>query len=286
MSGVSSGAANGEQAEFWSTGPGRRWVTHQAELDQQFGEVTDLLLAAAAVRPGERILDVGCGAGDSTLRFAAATGPTGRVHGLDISEPLLALAERRRDAAGLGNVSFSIGDAQTAAPDPGVDLVASRFGMMFFADPGAAFANLARSLGPGGRMVFVAWAEPEANPWFSVPQRAATARLGQAARVPPDAPGPMAFRDADRVLRLLGEAGLGDARVETRDLYLPIPAGLDAVLALCSEIGPLPRMMREKGGTEADQAAILAEIAAAFAPYAGPEGVRIPARVHVFEARA
>lgn len=277
---------NSEQAEFWNTGPGRNWVRHQAELDVNHAEITDLLLAACAVQPGERALDIGCGAGGSTFRLAAAAGEGGHVRGLDISEPLLALAERRRREAGLDSVSFALGDAQTAPLEGGNDLVASRFGMMFFADAGAAFANLGRSLKPGGRMVFVAWAGPEHNPWFAVPQRAAVARLGQADRVAPDAPGPMAFRDVPRVLGLLERAGLHEARAETVDLHIANPAGLDAAVALCEEIGPLSRMLREKGGTADDETAILSAIREAFAPYAGPEGVRIPARVHVFSARA
>jgi SAM-dependent methyltransferase len=277
---------NSEQSDFWNSGPGQNWVRHQVELDANHSEITDHLVAACAVRPGERILDIGCGAGGSTLRLAEATGAAGHAHGLDISEPLLALAERRRRESGLDNVSFSSGDAQTAQLEAGNDLVVSRFGMMFFEDTGAAFANLGGSLAPGGRMVFVAWAEPEANPWFSVPQREATARLGQASRVAPDAPGPMAFRDTARVIRLLEAAGLHDARAETVDLHIVNHNGLDDVIALCGEIGPLPRMMREKGGTDADRAAILAAIRDAFSPYAGPDGVRIPARVHVYSARA
>ncbi|HVL19740.1 MAG TPA: methyltransferase domain-containing protein [Amaricoccus sp.] len=278
---------NSEQAEYWNTGPGQNWARHQAELDQNHAEITERLVAACAVRPGERVLDVGCGAGGSTFRLAAAAGEGGHVEGLDISEPLLAYAERRRAELGLTNVSFAVGDAQTAPLVPGRhDLVTSRFGMMFFADPAAAFANLARSLRPGGRMVFVAWAGPEENPWFAVPQRAAVARLGQAARVAPDAPGPTAFRDAPRVLRLLAGAGLRDAAVETADLHIVNPGGIDAVVALCGEIGPVSRMLREKGGTAEDKAAILAAIREAFAPYAGPDGARIPARVHLFSARA
>ena len=276
---------NSEQVEFWNSGPGRNWVRHQAELDVSLTEITDLLVAACAVRPGERILDVGCGAGGSTLRLAEAAGKGGRVEGLDISGPLLALAERRAAEAGATNVSFARGDAQTARLVPGRhDLVASRFGVMFFADPRAAFANLGQSLRPGGRMVFVAWAGPEHNPWFTVPQRAAVARLGPAAPAAPEAPGPMAFRDTARVLRILADAGLRDARVEAADLHLVYPGGLDAVLALCQEIGSLPRMLREKGGTPEDKTAILAAIRDDFAPFAGPEGVRVPGRVNVFSA--
>lgn len=278
---------NAEQAEFWNAGPGMNWVRHQLELDANHAEITDRLVAACAVQPGERILDVGCGAGGSTFRLAEGAAGDGEVLGLDISEPLLALAERRRAALGLGTVAFVRKDAQTGTLEPqSRDLIASRFGMMFFADTVAAFRNLAGALRPGGRMVFVAWAGAEENPWFAVPQAAAVARLGAAAPGDPHAPGPMAFRDAGRVLRLLGEAGLREAEAEAADVHIVNDTGLDAIVALCSDIGPLPRMMREKGGTEADKAAILAGIRAGFAPFATPGGVRLPARVILYSARA
>ena len=208
--------ANADQATFWNAQPGQNWVDFQADLDAQLSEVTDRLLAACAARPGERVLDIGCGAGGSTLALAAAVGAVGSVLGLDLSEPLLARAEERRRDLALGNVRFARGDAQDHPFAPGgFDLAASRFGVMFFADPVAAFRNIARALRPGGRLVFVAWAGPEHNPWFAIPQRAAVARLGPVAPTPPDAPGPMAFRDAARVTGLLEAAGL--ARGPRRD---------------------------------------------------------------------
>jgi SAM-dependent methyltransferase len=278
--------ANADQAVFWNSGPGRNWVRYQADLDANHAEITARLLAAAAPKPGENVLDIGCGAGGSTFRLAEAVGPSGRVDGLDISDPLLALAEDRRQALGLANVAFSAGDAQTAPLAAACyDLVASRFGMMFFADPVAAFRNLAAALRPGGRMVFVAWAGPETNPWFAVPQAAAVARLGPVAPSAPDAPGPMAFRDAPPVLGLLAAAGLVDARAEPADVAIHHPGGLDAIVRMCGEIGTLPRVLREKGGTEADKAAILAMVRTAFAPHVTAEGIRIPARVILYSAR-
>ena len=279
--------ANADQAAFWNDQPGQNWVSFQPQLDAQLTEITDQLLAASAPRPGERVLDIGCGAGGSTFALADAVGSTGSVLGLDVSAPLLAHAEERRRGLGLGQVSFALADAQDHPFAPGgFDLAASRFGVMFFADPVAAFGNIARALRPDGRLVFVAWAGPEHNPWFTLPQRLAVARLGPVAPTPPDAPGPMAFRDAGRVVGLLEAAGLRDVRAEAVDLGLPNPGGLDAVLALVGNIGSLPRVLREKGGTPEDRAAILAAIRSELAAFVTPDGVRLPARVIVYAARA
>jgi len=277
--------ANADQAAFWNAQPGQNWVTFQACLDAQLAEVNGALLAACAVQPGERVLDIGCGAGGSTFALAAAVGGSGRVLGLDLSEPLLARAEERRDELALGQVRFEKGDAQDYPFQPGaLDLAASRFGVMFFADPVAAFRNVARALRPGGRLVFVAWAGPEHNPWFAIPQRTAVARLGPVAPTPAEAPGPMAFRDAARVTGLLKAAGLAEARAETVDLRLPSQS-LDAVIELVGNIGAMPRILREKGGTPDDRTAILAQVRAEFGPFATAEGVRLPARVILYSAR-
>jgi SAM-dependent methyltransferase len=279
--------ANADQRTFWNADPAHNWVAFQPQLDAQLTEVTARLLTACAPRPGERVLDIGCGAGGSTFALAEAVGPTGSVLGLDLSEPLLARAEERRRALGLAHVRFETGDAQDHPFAPGAfELAASRFGMMFFADPVGAFRNLARALAPQGRLVFVAWAGPEDNPWFAIPLRAAVARLGPLAPVPPDAPGPMAFRDPARVTGLLEAAGLKNARAAPVDLGLPNPGGLDAVMELIGNIGALPRAMREKGGTPEDRAAILPAVRAELAAFATPEGIRLPARVIVYAAEA
>lgn len=277
---------NADQAEFWNTQPGRNWVAHQADFDAISAGVLRLLFAAAAPAAGESVLDIGCGSGTTSLEFARAVGPSGQVLGLDISEPLLAHAEQRRQEAGLGQVRFALGDAQVHAFPPGAaDLAASRFGVMFFEDPGAAFRNIAAGLRPGGRIVFAAWAGPEVNPFFTLPMKVAVARLGPGAPVEPTAPGPMAFRDSDRVLRLLTDAGLADAAVTEVTTDLHHPGGPEAVLRFVPGVGPIARLMREKQGNPEDEAAILAALAAEIEPYRAPDGIRIPAGILLYTAR-
>ena len=274
--------ANADEAAFWNAEAGENWVAHQPDMDTLFAGVTEALIAAAAPQAGEAVVDIGCGAGGSTFVLAGRVGPAGSVTGLDVSAPLLAHAEARRRALGVGNVRFVQGDAQDHRFEGGLDLATSRFGVMFFADPQAAFRNIAGGLRPGGRLVFVAWGGPEHNPWFALPRRAAVARLGPEPPAPADAPGPMAFRDAGRVVGLMQAAGLSACAAETVDLDLHHPGGVDTVLGLLSRIGILPKMMQAKGASPADSAAIFDAIRAGLDAFRSDDGIRIPARVHLF----
>lgn len=278
--------ANADQADFWNAEAGRSWSRFQSDLDLMHSEATGLLLDTCLAQPGEEVLDIGCGAGGTTLDLAAAVGPDGKVLGLDISQTLIAHARDRAARAGCANARFETADAQTAALAPGAfDLAASRFGTMFFTDPVAAFRNIGAALRPDGRFVFVAWAGPENNPWFAVPGRIAQARLGALPPVPPETPGPMAFRDADRVAGLLGAGGFTAITAESTDIRLNLPGGIPAALELLRHIGPILGVVRAHGATEEDLAAIHAGVAEAFGPYAGADGLLLPARVTVFSAR-
>ena len=177
------------------------------------------------------------------------------------------------------------GDAQTF--DFGgetFDVALSRFGVMFFDDPVAAFANVRAAMAPGGRLVFAAWAEGAANPWFSRPRAVAEERLGKMPAADPDAPGPLAFRDPDRVLPILAGAGFAGAAAEPVDLHLVQPEGWAAVERMLPAIGPVPGIMREKGGSDADLRAILEELRQEWEPCLEPGGLRLPARILIYSA--
>jgi len=277
---------NAAQVEFWNAEPGRNWVVWQRDLDQIIAGCSDRLITAAAPKPGERILDIGCGAGASTFALAPLVMPGGEVLGVDVSQPLIGRARELKAEHAAGNTDFVVADAQNHRFEAAVfDMAVSRFGVMFFSDTVAAFKNIASALRPGGRFVFVAWAGPEHNPWFTIPQEAAVSRLGPTEPTPPDAPGPMAFRDAGRVLGLLAKAGLTDGACTAADVDLHHPGGLDAVLRFIGHVGPIARMMREKNGSPEDREAIFATIAAKFERYCVNDGIRVPARVNLFTAR-
>jgi SAM-dependent methyltransferase len=276
--------ANAGQAEFWNAAPGQKWARYRDRLDALFTEITETLLARAEVAPGESVLDIGCGAGATTLAAADRAGPSGRVEGVDISETLL--AEARARATGRGTVSFRLADVQTHDfPAGAFDLALSRFGCMFFADPVAAHANIGRALRRGGRAVLMSWDAAERNPWSHLPRAAAVARLGPVPVDGPRVPGQFAFAEIGYVEDILASAGFTGITVETLDTHLRAGATATEAADLATLIGPVSRIMAEHGGTEDDRLAIAAELERALAPFAGPKGVRVPARVNLFTAR-
>ena len=209
--------------EVWPGDRAERWVRLADRLERQLAPVTDLLFAAAGVRPGERVLDVGCGTGPTTRRAAAAVGPQGAVTGLDVSPEMIAAARERDAPAGAASISWVEADAVTW--DPGgeqFDVVISQFGVMFFADPDAAFANFARMTVPGGRLHMAVWAERSRSPIFDLPLSIALAELERAdvrVEVPAPDAGPYSLSDSEHV----GEHAHG-GRVDRRSLGTPAVA--------------------------------------------------------------
>ena len=200
--------ANAAQLEYWNTVAGPRWVGLAGYVEKRVQNVNDLLLERSAVARGEKVLEVGCGTGAATVALAEAVGDTGEVVGIDISEPMLAGARERISHSGLRNITLLQADAQIHAFEPNrFDLIASRFGVMFFADPAAAFRNLLGALRPGARLCFACWAALEENRHWLIPYEVALRHLGPPAPKPPHAPGPMAFAEPEYVRSVLEGAG-------------------------------------------------------------------------------
>lgn len=276
---------NAEQIRYWNEVSAPTWVRLEAKISAQLRPFGERVLARAGIGPGLRVLDVGCGGGDTTRAIARLVGPGGAVTGLDISEAMLSLAERLASEEGLANVRLLLADAQTEElPEAAFDAVVSRFGVMFFADPAAAFGNLRRALVPGGRLAFVCWRAPQENPWMWVPAAAA------AQHVPitppePHAPGPCALADADRTRRILEAAGFDEVEVSPVDhpVSLGEARSLDEAVAFLLEVGPAARALREAGGSATE--AVRASIREALIPYATGAGVSMGGATWVVTAR-
>lgn len=261
---------NTAQIDYWNDTPGLTWASLQTLLDRQIAPLGEAAMAALDPRAGERILDIGCGCGETALALALAVGPEGRVLGADISRPMLEVARQRIAAAGLIQASAIEADAQ--AEDFGAgqwDALYSRFGVMFFADPPAAFANLARALKPGGRLAFVCWRPLKENPWMTAPLAAALQHVAPPEPSDPHAPGPFAFSDPERVRSILAGAGFRDITATPHNAAIG-GNPLEDALIVARKVGPAARLIAD----HPDQRdAILASLRQALKANDGPDGV-------------
>ena len=267
-------------AEYWNGEGGQTWLANIDATEQLLLPLSAELLARAAPAPGERVLDIGCGGGQTSRELARYVAPDGSVLGLDVSEPILAIAQER--GTDIDNLSFVLDDASTAILAPETyDLVFSRFGVMFFEDPVAAFANIMPSMKRDGRLVFMCWRLPDENPWLSEPVRAAMELVPP--EVPPDprAPGPFAMADADYTSGILQAAGLKDVNVEAVDHDMTWP-DVPTALAYLGEMGPLGRLGRENPDRKDE---ILGAARSVLERHASEAGVAMARAAWVISAR-
>jgi SAM-dependent methyltransferase len=269
---------NADQLAFWNGSGGHTWVKRQEHTDITFAPVSEALLALAAPRTGERVLDVGCGCGATTLALARAVGPAGHVAALDISAPMLAEGQARAEAADIANVDWLQADAATAPLD-GFDLLTSNCGAMFFGDPVAAFAHMRRAASPGARMAFVCWRPLAENPWMEVPMRAVSPHVPPRPKSDPQAPGMFAFADPLRVSRVLTAAGWAPPQFDKLDLDLDIAAGrgLEEAVVQSTQIGAVNSWLR--GQPAEVVAAAISSIREALAPHLHGASVRLPGAI-------
>lgn len=277
---------NAAMGRYWNEVAGPRWVQRQAIQEARNVEMLDQLLAAAKAAPGEQVLDIGCGTGVTTEPYAVAVGPQGHVTAADISKPMLDAARQRIAACGLTNVTLLQADAQVYEfPQSAFDLLTSRLGVMFFADPAAAFRNLRTALRPGGRLCMAVWATIAESTHQHLPLEVAIRHLGAPAPQSPHAPGPNAYGDRDYLRGILTGAGFAEIAIEPRKFI--VDGGNDAESAAehAGQMGAVQRLMDEKGADEATRAAVVDDIAAAFAPYLTADGLRFPATFLLATAR-
>jgi ubiquinone/menaquinone biosynthesis C-methylase UbiE len=274
---------NADQIAYWNGPGGQHWTDRQQTQDALLAPISEILINRAKAEAGERIVDVGCGCGATAIALAEKVGPTGHVLGVDISAPMLA---RARQIAPKGvPVDFILADATVYPFDPAsFDLLVSRFGVMFFAEPALSFANMRKALQPSGRLAFACWREPRDNPWLMTPLQAVYKHVPKLPQVGPEDPGPFAFASEQRVQRILSEAGFSGIAMERCDLSLDVAVGggLDAAVETALDIGPASRAL--EGQPSEVRAAATGSIREALAPFVRGKAVPLPASIWIVTA--
>ena len=276
-SGPSAAEVAARQAAYWKGAGGKGWLAAIERIERSIGGFGTTALAAADVRPGERVIDVGCGLGGTTAALAAKAEA---VLGIDISDVLIEAAKAKK----IARAEFLVADAATHPFDTATyDLVFSRFGVMFFADPVAAFRNLRRALKPEGRMVFVCWRTGPENPWGTAPARAAAPFLPPLPKPGPEDPGQFAFGDRARVERILTEAGFGELSIQPVDQPVFLGKSIDDILENAGQFGPLSLAFADATPDQLAQAK--AAIADMLKPHVQADGVRLPGACWLVSAK-
>jgi SAM-dependent methyltransferase len=276
---------NADQIAYWNGPGGQHWTDRQQTQDTLLAPVSDILIDRAKAKAGERIIDVGCGCGGTSIAFAQKVGPTGHVLGIDISAPMLAQA--RQIAPPRAPMDFVLADATVYPFVTGsFDLLVSRFGVMFFAEPALSFANMRTALRPAGRLAFACWREPRDNPWLMTPLQAVYKHVPKLPQLGPEDPGPFAFASEQRVHRILSEAGFSRMAMERCDLSLDVAVGggLDAAVETALEIGPAARALADQPPDVL--AAASHSIREALMPFVSGQSVALPASIWIVTATA
>ncbi|ELC7284776.1 class I SAM-dependent methyltransferase [Pseudomonas aeruginosa] len=271
-----------DQEKLWNGPAGRAWVEAQDVLDGMFQPFEDCLVEAATAASGGRVLDVGCGTGSTTLAIARRLGSQGRAVGIDLSAPMLAVAQARAEREGVP-ADFIRADAQAHTFEPAsFDRIVSRFGVMFFDDPGIAFANLRRAARGGAELRFVAWRSAAENPFMTTAERAAATLLPRLPARRPGAPGQFAFADRNRVQAILEERGWSSIDIQPIDVTCTLPE--QDLIRYLSWLGPVGVMLQQ--ADEQTRSSVIATVRAAFEPYVHGTEVRFTAACWLVGAQA
>ncbi|HYD72233.1 MAG TPA: methyltransferase domain-containing protein [Candidatus Binatia bacterium] len=271
------------QQEYWNSAVGDEWVRHADGIDRMLASLTQASFDALKLKAGERVLDIGCGGGASALKAADLVGDSGCVVGVDISQQLLGLARQR--AEGRANVTFIEADAGAGAiPGTPFDAAFSRFGVMFFDDPVAAFANIRSGMAAGARFVFACWRPFAENLWTAQPLTALTPMLKEPLKpADPDLPGPFALSDAKKIERILGGAGWRNVSITAWDGDIVLGADAHEAAAFLLKIGPCARAINEQGLDPVEAKRLLLEF---LRKLESPNGIARPAACWIVRAEA
>lgn len=273
---MSATQSNADQIAFWNGDAGQKWVRGQERLDAMLADATSALFKAARLKPTDTVLDIGCGCGDTSIAIAKVGA---KVTGIDISAPMLARARSRAP-----DIRFIETDASTHQFLPDYDVLFSRFGVMFFANPDEAFRNLKSALKPGGRLAFVCWRDWRENEWVRVPMSVVRPLVPPQPQMGPEDPGPFAFADLVRVRRILSYAGFDEITAHPVDTRMTLGEGLDDAVSHITDFGPVSRMLAD--ATPQTRTTVLDALATAFKPFASRKPFTMGGAVWIVTARA
>ncbi len=283
--GNGGGPANADMSEYWNDFAGPRWVQFQRQLDGQISDIGRLAMDRAGLETGQAVLDIGCGCGDSSLELARRVAPGGTVRGVDLSQPMLDWAAERAAREPELAISFERGDAQIAQFEPASFARAfSRFGVMFFEDPTAAFGNIRSGLTPDGRLTFICWRPLDLNPWMAIPIDIACRFVAPPEPMAPGEPGPFGLADDARTRRILNDAGYRHIAIEALDaeFYVSGPGSPEAAVDHCMGMGPIARLVSEVD--EDTRALVAAALTETFAGFHDGTGVRMASATWIVSA--
>lgn len=277
--------ANAGMIDYWNSDAGRKWVRFQQVMDLSLLPYGSRAMDASGVGLGERVIDVGCGCGDTTFELARRIGPAGHVLGVDVSKPALTQARYRAGYKAEGNYKFAHGDAQTHAFDDGAyDLVFSRFGGTFFDDPVAAFGNFSTALKPEGRLALVCWRPVDDNEWVHLPLTAAADHMTVPELSEPGAPGPFSFGDPDRIKQVLGDAGFADIMIEPFNQPFAVDMNAKEAAEFMMQIGPVGWAIAQVNPDQNTRTRLMDDLRGRLASYNTGQGIALGAATWIVTA--
>lgn len=270
---------NAGMAEFWNGSGGKSWVSREARLEASLKIFGQQAIDAGAISPGQRILDIGFGCGESAIALAHKVGPRGQVHGVDISVAMVEAADKKAEACGQGNVTFECADAQTNTfTANSYDLIFSRFGVMFFDDPVEAFKNIYSALKPGGRLAFICWAGRHENDWVTLPLKVVAKHLDLPAPPGAHAPGPFSLSEEGRANEILSAAGFTNIVVEPFQTPFILGEDIDEALSFLMQLTPSGSAINNAEADELTRASIAVDMVKMLESHQSNSGVSMGAK--------
>lgn len=279
-------AANADMKDFWNGVGALKWIHFQYALEASLAPFGRGIIEASGVEVGDLVLDIGCGCGDTTFEIGQRVGRDGHVHGLDISRPMILRSRKTKSKLGVKNVTFGCEDAQTYAFEPDlVDVVFSRFGVMFFDDPLAAFVNMRRGLKPGGRLAFLCWQSAQDNEWIHRSLDVVSRHIPLQEPLGPEQPGPLSFRQKARIERILTDAGFRDIQIEPSESSFLVGKSIDAAIGFLTQLGPAANVISQAEPDEITKALIVDDLRNCLMDYVTDKGVVMGAATWIVTAK-